>query len=87
MDVISLCSDLIRCKSVTPKDDGVLDLISKVLSAIGFETRILTFQSSDGSNAIKNLFAEYRNTGEKILGFIGHSDVVPAGEDWVVDPF
>ncbi|MDR0581117.1 MAG: succinyl-diaminopimelate desuccinylase [Holosporaceae bacterium] len=87
MDVISFCSDLIRCKSVTPQDDGALNLISNFLSAVGFETRILTFQSDDGRNVVKNLFAEYRNAGDKILGFIGHSDVVPAGEDWEVDPF
>ncbi|MDR2723693.1 MAG: succinyl-diaminopimelate desuccinylase [Holosporaceae bacterium] len=87
MDVVSFCSDLIRCKSVTPEDDGAIDYISKFLSSVGFKTQILTFKSKDGNNIIKNLFAEYGTSDKKSLGFIGHSDVVPAGEHWEEDPF
>ncbi|MDR0677419.1 MAG: succinyl-diaminopimelate desuccinylase [Holosporaceae bacterium] len=85
MDVLTFCSGLIRCQSVTPKDDGAIDYISLFLSSLGFETKILVFQSAN--NVIKNLFAKYGSSSQKILGFIGHSDVVPAGESWEVDPF
>jgi succinyl-diaminopimelate desuccinylase len=87
MNVISLCTDLIRCKSITPNDDGALEYIAKFLSSSGFNTEILVFQSQDGGNVVKNLFAKHGNSNEKILGFVGHSDVVPAGDDWDSDPF
>lgn len=87
MNVISLCSDLIQCKSVTPNDDGAIDVIANYLSSLGFQTQILIFQSSDGKNEIKNLFAKYGTSKNKILGFLGHSDVVPAGDDWDVPAF
>lgn len=111
-DVVSLCSDLIRSKSVTPNDDGALEHIKDYLISAGFdEAKILVFSSPDGKNTVKNLYARYgsRNvkasdhtslTSEtsdstssiqpqfsKVLGFLGHSDVVPAGNDWEVDPF
>jgi succinyl-diaminopimelate desuccinylase len=86
-DVISLCSDLIKCKSVTPNDDGALDVIANYLMTIGFETNIMTFKSADGTNSIRNLFAKYGTSKNKVLGFLGHSDVVPAGDGWEVDPF
>ncbi len=87
MDVVSLCSDLIKCKSVTPNDDGAIDVVAGYLSSLGFHTEILIFKSADGKNEIKNLFAKYGVSKNKILGFLGHSDVVPAGDDWEVDPF
>ncbi|MDR2068065.1 MAG: succinyl-diaminopimelate desuccinylase [Holosporaceae bacterium] len=87
MDVISLCSDLIRCKSVTPIDDGAIECVSSFLKSLGFETTVLTFSSPDGSNSIKNLFAKYGSSKRKTLGFLGHTDVVPPGNDWETDPF
>ncbi|MDR1334183.1 MAG: succinyl-diaminopimelate desuccinylase [Holosporaceae bacterium] len=87
MNVVDFCSDLIRCKSITPHDDGAIDYIAKFLSSLGFETEILTFASENNSNIIKNLWAKFGNSNKKVLGFIGHSDVVPAGENWEVDPF
>ncbi|MDR1375383.1 MAG: succinyl-diaminopimelate desuccinylase [Holosporaceae bacterium] len=87
INVISLCSDLIKCKSVTPADDGALEQISSFLRSIGFETTILTFSSPDSSNSIKNLFAKYGSSGKRTLGFLGHTDVTPPGDNWEVDPF
>ncbi|MDR0968501.1 MAG: succinyl-diaminopimelate desuccinylase [Holosporaceae bacterium] len=87
MNVVELCSNLIKCKSVTPNDDGAIELVAEFLSSAGFETRILAFKSEDGKNAVKNLFAKYGNGRKKILGFIGHTDVTPAGEGWDVNPF
>ena len=86
-DVLSLCSKLIKCKSVTPKDDGAIECIADYLSAAGFETNVLNFMSPDGKNRVRNLFARYGTSDKKILGFLGHSDVVPAGEMWKVEPF
>lgn len=87
MDVVSFCKKLIRCRSVTPCNDGAIGLISKYLSKFGFETNILTFSSPDSPVPVTNLFAKYRRSDKKILGFLGHSDVVPAGEGWNYDPF
>lgn len=87
MDVVSLCKKLIRCKSVTPADDGVIELIAEYLSQKGFSASILTFSSPDSSAPVKNLFAKFGNSDRKILGFLGHADVVPAGKDWDCDPF
>lgn len=86
-DVLSLCSKLIKCKSVTPMDDGAIDCVADYLSAVGFDAKILDFVSLDGKNRVKNLFAQYGTSDEKVLGFLGHSDVVPAGEKWDVEPF
>ncbi|MDR1983098.1 MAG: succinyl-diaminopimelate desuccinylase [Holosporaceae bacterium] len=87
MDVVSFCADLVGCRSVTPNNDGAIERIAQFLSPLGFETKILVFESPDGSNVVKNLFAKYGNSKERVLGFIGHSDVVPAGEGWDSDPF
>ncbi|GHU20144.1 succinyl-diaminopimelate desuccinylase [Alphaproteobacteria bacterium] len=86
-DVISLCSDLVRCKSVTPHDDGVMEVVANFLKAAGFETNIMIFRSPDGKNEVKNLFAKYGSSKEMILGFLGHVDVVPPGDGWESDPF
>ncbi|MDR2107158.1 MAG: succinyl-diaminopimelate desuccinylase [Holosporaceae bacterium] len=87
MNATDFCADLIRCKSVTPNDDGAIGRIADFLSAFGAETEILTFRSADGGNVVTNLFAKYGNSERKILGFLGHSDVVPAGDGWETDPF
>jgi succinyl-diaminopimelate desuccinylase len=87
MDVVTLCSHLIKCKSVTPHDDGAIDVIADYLSSAGFEITVLVSKSADASNSIRNLFARCGTSNEKVLGFLGHSDVVPAGDNWDVDPF
>lgn len=86
-DVVSFCSRLVKCQSVTPVDDGALELVGKYLEELGFDTRILSFTSADGKNSIKNLYARYGYGNSRILGFLGHSDVVPAGGSWEVGPF
>lgn len=85
MDVVKFCSDLVRCKSVTPADDGAIDYISKFLKDLGFETKILEF--SEGERTVRNLFAKFEKDKGANLGFLGHSDVVPAGDGWDSDPF
>ncbi len=85
MDVIEFCSNLVRCKSITPADDGAIDYISNFLKNLGFETKILEF--SEENRTVRNLFAKFERGEGANLGFLGHSDVVPAGDGWDSDPF
>lgn len=85
MDVIKFCSDLVRCKSVTPVDDGAIDYISEFLKNLGFETQILEF--SEEERTVRNLFAKFERGEGANFGFLGHCDVVPAGDGWDTDPF
>ncbi|MET0989688.1 MAG: succinyl-diaminopimelate desuccinylase [Glaciihabitans sp.] len=81
LDPIVLTQELIRCKSVTPADDGALDVVERELLLLGFTVDRLEF---DGT---PNLFAR-RGTSGPHLCFAGHTDVVPAGNGfWSSDPF
>jgi succinyl-diaminopimelate desuccinylase len=77
-----LAAALIRRPSVTPKDEGALDLVAGALEELGFECHRLIFGD------IHNLYAR-RGTGQPNLCFAGHTDVVPAGapESWSFGPF
>ena len=87
IDPIQLTQDLIKCPSVTPKDEGALGLVEDALSGLGFQVQRKTFQS-EGLPAIDNLYAKL---GDKnpVLCFAGHTDVVPAGDErvWSHPPF
>lgn len=87
MDAVSLLQDLIRCKSVTPAEAGVLTLLQERLKALGFSTRLLTFSDKDTPD-VTNLYARL-GAGSPCLMFAGHTDVVPAGDEsaWSVPPF
>ena len=85
MDVLKFCSDLVRFKSVTPIDDGAIDYISEFLKNLGFETQILEF--SEKNRVVRNLFAKFEGGEGPRFGFLGHCDVVPAGDGWDSDPF
>lgn len=79
-DAITLTADLVRCPSVTPVEGGALTLLETILSAGGFTcTRI-------ERNGVDNLHARYGTT-RPVLGFNGHTDVVPVGDGWTQDPF
>ena len=82
-----LTQALVRCKSITPKDDGALKIVENHLSSIGFECNSLSF-SGNGSYDVKNLFASIGSDGPH-LAFAGHTDVVPPGneESWKYPPF
>lgn len=79
---LALAQDLIRCRSVTPEDDGCQELMMKRLEAIGFTCTKLRFGDVDNFWAI-------RGTQGPILAFAGHTDVVPTGpeEKWSNPPF
>ena len=84
---LKLAQDLIRCPSVTPKDEGVYDVLKTALETIGFDCHILTFEQPD-KPPVTNLFARY-GTGAPHFCFAGHVDVVPIGDenDWDLPPF
>ncbi len=80
-DPVKLTQDLIRCASVTPRDEGAIPLLDALLTEAGFTTHRID------RGGIANLFAKWGSG--KTLGFNGHTDVVPPGElsDWTDDPF
>ena len=79
---LQLMQDLIRRPSVSPEDQGCLDVISARLTAVGFRVERLTF------GPVENIWAKHGDTGP-VLCFAGHTDVVPTGprEEWQTDPF
>ena len=81
IDPVNLTADLIRCKSITPKEAGALVLLEALLSKAGFECNRVD------RGLVSNLFARWGSG--RTLGFNGHTDVVPIGSinDWSVDPF
>jgi succinyl-diaminopimelate desuccinylase len=86
-DPIDLLQRLIACPSVTPREAGVLDVLTAELNDLGFAVTRLDFES-EGSYPVGNLFAT-RGQGGKRLLFAGHTDVVPPGDTahWTSDPF
>ena len=86
IETISLAQDLIRRPSVTPRDEGALDVLQAALDGLGFACRRLPF--GDGAQRVDNLYARLGN-GSPNFCFAGHTDVVPEGDpaDWTHDPF
>lgn len=87
-DPVALLSDLIRCASVTPTEAGVLDVIERALTPLGFTVARLRFEGDGGTYPVDNLFATRGTSGPHLL-FNGHTDVVPPGDRalWQHDPF
>ena len=81
---IDLTAELIQCKTVTPLDGGALTLLGSILKKEGFDCHLID------RGAVSNLFAIWgKDKNGKTLGFNGHTDVVPTGDEtlWTVDPF
>jgi succinyl-diaminopimelate desuccinylase len=87
IDAVALSQDLIRCPSVTPKDEGAIAIIEKALTGLGFICRRMRLQAP-GSEAVENLYARLGNQSPNFC-FAGHTDVVPVGDAkaWRHDPF
>ncbi|WP_420011405.1 succinyl-diaminopimelate desuccinylase [Tateyamaria sp.] len=84
VDPVALTADLVRCASVTPADEGALDILHELLSGAGFHC-----EWAD-RGGIRNLFARWGDKGHaRTFGFNGHTDVVPIGveSDWSMPPF
>ena len=86
-DPIILTQSLIRCASVTPEENGVIECVKGHLESFGCKCEVLEFYSKDSYN-VKNLFASIGENG-KHLAFAGHTDVVPEGQQssWQYKPF
>ena len=85
LDPVALAQALIRCPSVTPKDEGALDVLEGALKPLGFSCHRLVFEEP-GTEAVDNLYARIGNDAPLFL-FAGHTDVVPPGGQWKSDPF
>ena len=84
---LELARALIRCPSVTPADEGALDVLQTALEELGFTChRILGDDPT--SPPIDNLYARIGDAAPNFC-FAGHSDVVPVGDrtGWRDDPF
>ncbi|WP_374343197.1 succinyl-diaminopimelate desuccinylase [Phenylobacterium sp.] len=73
LDPVALTQDLIRRPSVTPADEGAMDVVEATLKALGFSCRRMKF------GEIENLYARF-GTARPNLCFAGHTDVVPVGD-------
>ena len=82
IDPVALTRDLIRRPSVTPADEGAMDVLERALTGLGFHCRRMKFED------IENLYAR-RGTASPNLCFAGHTDVVPTGstDAWSSGPF
>jgi succinyl-diaminopimelate desuccinylase len=82
IDPVELTRDLIRRPSVTPADEGAMDVLERALTGLGFLCRRMKFED------IENLYAR-RGTASPNLCFAGHTDVVPTGaaQAWSSGPF
>ncbi|PID35227.1 MAG: succinyl-diaminopimelate desuccinylase, partial [Rhodobacterales bacterium] len=83
LDPIALTRRLIQCPSITPAEGGALVLLEQILSEAGFAcTRV-------DRGGVSNLFARWGSKNARTLGFNGHTDVVPLGDEaaWTMPPF
>src|SRR5690606_7042217 len=91
IDPVELTRDLIRIPSVTPADEGAMDVLERALTGLGFHCRRMVFEGPTGVGndaRIENLYAR-RGTASPNLCFAGHTDVVPTGDvaAWTAAPF
>lgn len=86
---LPIAQALLRVPSITPHDNGAIDVMVAALAPLGFQCEKLFFTENDGPDTM-NLFAwrEGKEPGPHFC-FAGHTDVVPAGdvEAWKHDPF
>ena len=82
IDPVEFAKALIRRPSVTPRDDGAMDVVQQALEGLGFACRPMRF------GEIENLYARIGSQGPNLC-FAGHTDVVPPGEEaaWSSGPF
>ena len=79
-DPISLAQKLIQFPSVTPIDAGIIDYLSSLLEPYNFDCKKLVYED------VTNLYARFGVEGPNLC-FAGHTDVVPPGDNWSMDPF
>jgi len=79
-NTLELAKQLIARRSLTPKDEGCLQLIGARMEPLGFKLEMMRCGEVD------NLWARRGNDGP-VVCFAGHTDVVPTGpvEKWSSD--
>jgi succinyl-diaminopimelate desuccinylase len=79
---LGLAKALIARRSITPDDDGCLEIVSQRLASIGFVCERID------RGGVANLWATH-GSGAPVVCFAGHVDVVPPGPagQWTSDPF
>jgi succinyl-diaminopimelate desuccinylase len=79
---LDLAKQIISRKSLTPQDDGCLDIIGARLTPLNFKLEKMRCGEVD------NLWTR-RGTTAPVICFAGHTDVVPTGpaDKWVSPPF
>jgi len=87
LDPAELAAELIRRPSVTPKDEGALPYLARVLEGLGFTCHLKEF-TEPGTDPVLNLYARLGGSGRNFC-FAGHTDVVPPGNlpAWSIAPF
>lgn len=87
IDPIEFTMALVRRPSVTPNDEGALDILQERLTAIGFSCRRMIFAEAE-TDPVDNLYARWGDAAP-VFCFAGHTDVVPAGDAgaWRSPPF
>jgi succinyl-diaminopimelate desuccinylase len=85
IDAVELARELIKRPSITPKDEGALDVLARALETLGFTCERMAF-ADQNKPQIENLYARL-GAGAPNFCFAGHTDVVPVGDGWTVDPF
>ena len=81
-ETISLARELVGRRSITPEDGGCQQIITSRLESMGFQIETMD------CGEVKNLWAR-KGTKSPLLAFIGHTDVVPIGNEseWTYPPF
>lgn len=93
-ELVELTRDLIRIPTVNPPGDAYTDcaeLIGERLRRRGFQVEYVRAEGVRGDSdkyPRTNVIARIEGRGPgRCVHFNGHTDVVPAGKNWTVDPF
>ena len=81
-ELSDLLQKLVSYRSVSPDDANSQDFIAEYLQKIGFQCHVFN------NPPVSNLYAQF-GSGDPLLLFAGHTDVVPPGPefDWETPPF
>jgi succinyl-diaminopimelate desuccinylase len=85
IDPVRLAQELITRPSVTPHNEGALEVLTRALEGLGFTCERMAF-ADQNKPQVENLYARF-GTGAPNFCFAGHTDVVPVGEGWTTEPF
>ncbi len=93
-DMVKFLQELVRIPSVNPPGEGYhqcAELLGDKLKLLGFDTQyVIAENHPDHSKKYPRVNLVGRLNGDlpmPTLHFNGHTDVVPAGANWTVDPF